>query len=295
MTIDIKKENILARMQLPGSPYQLALLRILLGIQIFYSSSSKVFDLLQVVDGSGKPTIFPSFVDDLIAENVNYLIPIVKFLSVALVLGILTKYITYLLTISFILLFGFLYSEFDAPVPWIYIWFPLIILSFSRCSDVWSVDRLLKTTHAEKTSLSVYRWPIEMIIGWFAYIYVAAGIAKIIPFSKGFVWLDGATSQKIVYERFLDSLLYYVLGKPFFDYTGYSFVFSSLSILSIIIELSCIILYFTSKFNYWILFFVLSMHFFLYLVGVPGFGQLAAILGVSLINPKFFIEILEAR
>jgi hypothetical protein len=292
MRINISKENILSRTQLPGSALQLALFRIALGVQIFYSSSSKLFDLLQVVDGTkGTKTIFPSFIDNfIITISSPYLVIVVQVLSFFLVLGLFTKYILPLLFIGFVLLFSFWYSKFNAPVPWLYIWFPLLILSFSRCSDKLSLDAKLGLTKPETENTTIYRWPIEIIVGWFAYIYVAAGLAKIIPFHKGLGWMYGGTSQGIIHDRFLDSVLYYIFGKPFFDYTEYSLLFGALSIFSLLIELFCIVLFFTNRFNYWIIFLVISMHFFLYLTGVPAFMQTALILCVCLLPPKLFTK-----
>lgn len=288
--INTSRENILSRMQLPGSAMQLAVFRIALGLQIFYSSSSHLFDLLQVVDGTkGTKTIFPRYVDAVIASiSTPYLVVLVQVLSLFLILGLFTRYLLPLLFISFILLFSFWYSKFNAPVPWLYIWFPLLILCFTKCSDQLSLDRLFGWTKEEKVNTVVYRWPIEVISGWFAYIYVAAGLAKFIPFHKGLTWLNGATSQKIIHDRFLDSVLCYIFEKPFFDYSAYYWFFGFLSIFSLLIELSCIVLYFTNRLNYWILALVVSMHFFLYLTGVPGFMQTALVLSICLLPPELF-------
>ena len=188
-------------------------------------------------------------------------------------------------------MFSFWYSKFDAPVPWLYIWFPLLILCFSRCSDILSLDNLFKITKQDKVNLYLYRWPIELVVGWFAYIYFAAGIAKIIPFYKGLGWLNGGTSQGIIHDRFMDSVLYFIFEEPFFDYSSYSWIFASLSIGSLLIELLCVLLFFTNRFNYLIIGLVIVMHFFLYLTGVPGFMQTALILSICLLNQSIFNNI----
>lgn len=211
-----------------------------------------------------------------------------QVLSVFLVLGLFTRYILPVLTTVFILAFGFWYMKFNAPIPWLYVWFPLVILCFTRCADRLSLDARLGFTKEEHQKTNIYRWPIEVVTAWFAYIYVAAGIAKLLPFSKGIAWLDGATSQKIIYDRYLDSFLHYVVGRPLFDYTQYTWLFAALSIGSLLIELACIILFFTNRYNNWIIFLIGSMHLFLYLTGVPGFMQVALVLSICLLSPRWF-------
>lgn len=64
MPTNWSKENIIARMGLPGSALQLAVFRIAIGLQVFYSSSSELFALLQTVDGTKETkTMFPTVMD----------------------------------------------------------------------------------------------------------------------------------------------------------------------------------------------------------------------------------------
>lgn len=276
-------------MQQNGAANQLAIFRILFGLQVLYGSCSMLFDLLLVVKGTNKPTIFPDFFDAFVASiAVPYLQTATIVLSVFLILGLFTRYILPLLFVSFLLLFSFWYSKFDAPVQWLYIWFPLLILCFSRSEDSYSLDNLIGLSRKSSPLKNAYRWPIELVSGWFVYIYFAAGLAKILPIVKGINWLDGGTSQQIIYERFLDSVLCFIFNKPFFDYATNSWIFAALSIGSLIIELLCILIFFTNRFNYLIIFLVMSMHFFLYLTGVPAFMQTALILSICLLPPKLF-------
>ncbi|RMB57439.1 hypothetical protein EAX61_11880 [Dokdonia sinensis] len=299
MSYSVFENNILNRINFAGSGNQLAIFRILLGLQIFYSSNSKLIDLLQVAGGTSETvTIFPSFLDTLIASTlVDYLQIIVPVLSVLLILGFLTRFVAPLLFISFLFLFDFWYINFDAPVPWLYIWFPLLIICFSKSSDNISLDALVfgKTLQTQNIQYNSYRWPIELVSAWFVYIYFSAGLAKIFPVTTLIEWMQGGTSQNILYERFLDSFLHYTFNEPFFDYSSNNYIFSILSILSIIVELSVIIILFTNRYNKIIIFLILSMHFFLFLTGVPGFMQLALILGICLINPKLFNDYPQTR
>ena len=298
MKINLAEENILSRMEKPGSAHQLALFRMLLGLQIFYSSSSRIFQLSAYVSvPSGTNNILPDFLDDMIATAaVPYLQMITQVLSLFLVMGLFTKYILPLLFTSFFLLFSFYYERNNAPIPWLYIWFPLLLLNFTKCSDALSLDayfRLQKPLTNLKSS--VYRWPVEMVAGWFAYIYVAAGIAKIIPIYKGLNWWKGGTSQEIMYNRYLDSMYFYMFEKPLFDYTENYWVFAILSIASVLIELICVLILFTHRYNGLIIALVVFMHLFLYLAGVMGFMQLALILSICLIQPAFFNKLFKER
>lgn len=283
------RNNIFNRLSLNGSAYQLALLRIIFGLQILFSSSSKIFEFLQLVPGTNyTKTIFSGpFQEFINIYAIDSLQIMVQILTVFFIFGFLTKWITPLLFISFIFLFSFLYSKFDAPVPWLYIWFPLLVFSFSDVSRVWSIDNLLNKQKINLTHQK-YRWPIELLIGWYAYIYFAAGLAKIFPIFKGIAWLDGGTSHRIMYDRYLDSALHYIFGHPLFDYSEGNLLFAILTIGALVIELFCVLLFFTNRFNLLIYFLVLAMHSFLFLVGVPAFGVLSLILGVSLINPSVF-------
>ena len=298
MRIKLREENILARMEQPGSVHQLALFRILLGLQILYSSSGLIFQFIQQVpDTALTNNIFPGSFNhwiDVIAIPV--LQPITQILSIFLVLGLFTRYILPVLFTSFILLFSFYYSRHNAPHPWIYIWFPLLILSFTKSNDVLSLDRVFGIVKPPTNPTSnIYRWPMEVIAAWMAYIYVAAGVAKLIPVYKALRWLEGGTSQELLYHRFLNSLYFYLFKQPLFDYTKFHWIFSGLSIASLIIELSCIMIFFTRRFNFTLFILLFVMHFFLYLVGVLGFMQLALLLSVSLISPAFFSKLFKEK
>jgi hypothetical protein len=278
-------------MEKPGSAHQLAVFRILLGIQILYSSSSRLFQLSAYVDvSSGTKNIFPGFLNDVIDwMAVPYLQVLTQVLSVFLLFGLLTRYILPVLSISFLLLFSFYYSKNNAPIPWLYIWFPLLLLNFTRCSDAISLDSLFKWQKPLPDLRSKdYRWPLEVVAGWLAYIYVAAGLAKLLPLYKGWYWLQGGTSQEIMYNRYLDSIYFYMFGKPPFDYTANNWIFAILSITSVFVELICILILVTNRFNGLIISLLIGMHLFLYLTGVMGFMQLTLILSVSLVNPAYF-------
>lgn len=298
MNINLREENMLVRMEQPGSVHQLGVFRILLGLQIFYSSSGKIFQLLlQVNDTADTKNIFPQWINQWVdAIAIPYLQPVTEVLSIFLVLGLFTRYILPVLSISFILLFSFYFSRHNAPHPWLYIWFPLVLLNFTKCSDALSVDKLIHLVKPLPDPASnAYRWPMEIISGWLAYIYIAAGLAKLLPIYKGWQWLKGGTSQDMLYHRFLNSIYFYVFKQPMFDYTQYQWIFVALSIASIGIEMFCIMIFFTRRFHLAVFLLLMVMHFFLYLHGVLGFMQLALILSISLVHPDFFAKLFNAQ
>ena len=282
-------DNFFQRIRQPGSPYQLAAFRIAVGAQIFYAAHSKIFDLLLVVGARQEvDTIFPQAMDDYItAYLVPSLILICKVLSGFLIVGLLTRIILPLLTLAFTLLFSYYYLGVNAPIHWLYLWFPLIVLCFADSARVLSIDSLLlkgRDIHDPQQ----YRWPVEMCRLWFVYIYFSAGLAKIFPIIKGITWIYGTTSKEIVYYRFLESPFFYIFGKPFFDYASTVWIFTLLSVLALLIELSTIVILFTSKYNLVVLVLVLCMHMFLYLTGVAGFMQTAIVLGITLLPVGWF-------
>lgn len=283
-------KNILDRIRKPGSALQLALLRIAIGAQIFYAANSKIFDLLLAVnDTQGTVTIFPAFVDHFIAEYlVSYLVLATQILAGMMVFGLFLKVVLPLLFVTFLLLFSYYYMGANAPLQWLYFWFPLLVLSFASCGDRLSLDNFFRSNKSSNQEKNTYRWPVEMCVLWFVYIYFAAGIAKLLPLPTGIEWLAGGTSQDIIYNRFLDSPFYYIFKEPFFDYSSNHWVFSILSIGALLTELSTILLLFTQRYNLIILAAVTGMHFFLFMTGVAGFMQTALILGFALIPPEYF-------
>lgn len=284
------KSNIINRFAWEGSPYHLAFFRMAISLHVVYACSVNTFDFFVFLGESqkGMLTIWPSSLDELIAEK---LIMPLRYIAIAsgvlMFFGLFTKWATRILAIAFLFLFGFYYQSANAPVHWLYFWFPLLYLGFARTADVWSIDALIKKQKLA-ISRSEYRWPIELGVAWFVYIYFAAGIAKIFPLNKGMGWLSGGTSQNIIFNRFLDSPWYFILGKPFFDYSQHGWVFGLLSVLALALEMFTIVLLFTNRFHIIVWGLLYVMHLFLYMAGVASFSQMALVLGIVLINPSFF-------
>ncbi len=284
--------NILQRMRLPGSPVQLAVLRVTIGAQVFYAVHSEIFSLLLAV-GDRQPvrTIFPGWLDDLLAAHtIPALLLGCKVLSVLLVIGLFTRVVLPLLTIAFLLLFSFYYLGANAPAQWLYMWFPLLVFCWADTHAVWSLDAWLASRRGAVVARKDvrYRWPLELCVLWFCYIYFAAGVAKVLPVIKGVSWLNGQTSKEIIYNRFLDSPFHYVFGEPFFNYADGSGFFAIITVMALLLELYTVVLLFTARRHLLILFMVTIMHLFLYMTGVAGFTQTALVLGVALMPMSWF-------
>jgi hypothetical protein len=281
-------DHVFNRISWPGSSLQLAVFRIAIGLQILYAVNSKVFPmLLKVGKQQNVYTIFPNWFDQFIANHlVEMLVVSCTLLSLLLIIGLLTRFVLPLLLISFLLLFSFYYLGANAPVNWLYFWFPLLTLCFSNSQHSLSLDSLI--FKYERTNSQQYRWPIEMASVWFVYIYFSAGLAKVFPVTKGVDWIYGITSKEIIYYRFLDSPLFYIFQKPFFNYAEETWVFTGLSLSALVLELSTILILFTRRFTMPIFSLLLTMHLFLYLTGVASFTQMALVLGISLLNPQLF-------
>lgn len=284
--------DLIRRFRWPGSPYHLAALRIAIGAQTLYAVNSKIFDLLLAVGKRQKvTTIFPAWFDDFTAAH---LVPgLVVFCTVGAILltiGLFTRVVLPLLTTAFIVLYGFYYLGANAPAQWLYLWFPLLVLCFARSQDVWSLDAMLVRRRGGRTEQDPvnYRWPIELCVLWFCYIYFAAGLAKVLPMSKGFAWFNGQTSKEIIYYRYLDSPFHYLFGEPFLNYAEASVIFGVITVAALLLELATIVLVLTNKYHLWILGLLVAMHLFLYMTGVGGFTQTALMLGIALMPMTWF-------
>ena len=278
------------RIEEPGSALQLGIFRALIGFQVFYASSTKAFEYWQYIGQfMNTRTWLPASVELFIAEHlVTFLQMTTQASSIFVILGLATRYALPICTIAFLLLFSYSYRSFDAPVQWLYLWFPLVVLSFSKCAEKFSLDSVIRKQVSQSDSQHHYQWPLEMVIAWFSYIYVAAGIAKVVPLSIFLPWLEGGTSKGIMYARFLDSPLYFIFGKPLFNYADEYWIFAILTAGSVIVELSALLLLFGRIFYMPVIAAIVVMHWFLYFTGVAGFSQTALVLAFAFLPTKWF-------
>jgi hypothetical protein len=278
------------RIEEPGSALQLGIFRALIGLQVFYASSTKAFEYWQYIgEFMNTRTWLPASAEIFIAEHlVTFLQMTTQASALFVILGLGTRYALPICTIAFLLLFSYFYRSFNAPVQWLYLWFPLVVLSFSKCAEKFSLDSALPKQASQSGAQFYYQWPLEMVIAWLSYIYVAAGIAKIVPLSFFLPWLEGGTSKGIMYARFLDSPLYFIFGKPLFNYADEYWLYAILTAGSVIVELSAVLLLFGRIYYLPVISAIVIMHWFLYLTGVAGFSQTALILAFAFLPAKWF-------
>jgi hypothetical protein len=281
------------RIEEPGSGLHLGFFRAVLALQVFYASSSKAFEYWQYIgEFMNTRTWLPSAAEVFIAQHLVAPLQLTTQVSAIFVaLGLATRLALPICTVSFLFLFSYSYRCFDAPVQWLYLWFPLVVLCFSKCADRFSLDSLIRKHAPERVGAKAfYQWPLEMVIAWFFYIYVAAGIAKIVPLSNFLRWLEGGTPKGIMYARFLDSPLYFIFGKPLFNYAEEYWLFAILTAGSVVVELSAALLLIGRVYYLPVLASIIVMHWFLYFTGVAGFSQTALVLAVAFLPTKWFAK-----
>jgi hypothetical protein len=221
---------------------------------------------------------------DLISVNIETFLLILRVSAIAGIMGLFTRSSMTIQSLTYILVYAFHYSNFDAPVPWIYGWFPLIVLALSRCGDSFSLDvtvnRLLRRARMKSANVteSDYRWPLEIIRLWFVYIYFSAGLSKLLPLSGVITWIQHSPLQEILVYRYPYSNLYYIFGRPLFDYSLNVELLALGNLAAITLELTTFVMVVTKKFDLPIVLGITSMHFVLWLVGVPNFGLASFVL-----------------
>lgn len=292
----MKSDNILHRLHRPGSATHVSLLRVALGLAAFYASSSMIFPLLQE---SGYNEGYVAFIPaHLIAQiQADYLLPLARctqVLGLLFAAGLLTRVVTPALLVSFTLLFSVYYSAFGHPVHWIYLFFPLLLMCFARSADVFSIDALLRNHLRRKRPVArdpaIYRWPIELMVAWFAYIYVAGAISKMFPLQLGVIWLEGYAIKSVFVGRFLDSPLYYLGTSPLWNYAESFYPFVALSVVAMLTEMSALLLLWGTRWRMLVLPAIFGMHLVLLAVGVAGFLIPAFALSLACLPSEWFFR-----
>lgn len=291
-------DHFFKRMTERGSATQLACLRIIFGIYIFwlllFPGNLQIFEVLPALPLDKNQVHFfmvPAVISDLFINHNLLIIRVGIVAAVFMVLGLFTTIASWVTALCFIAthytLFKFSYYHNE----WPYLWLPLIILAIARCGDKLSLDAWLKQ---RKTSVSLdyssnaYRWPVEIIIAFFASLYFCAGFAKLVPIESGIKWLGGVPIQWLFATRLFDSPVYWFTGKPLFDYT-ILWPFTFFAITTVIVELSAGVIWFSRKYYLWGLGAILSLHLGIYIfTGMPGFFYTYLLFCFVFIPTRFF-------
>lgn len=273
-------------------PEYLAVVRVLFALWVLYESFGAQFRYFSEVGRSESTfTIFPNWVDEAIARNSHILLLVLQLAAFFVLIGLFTNFATWTLAITYLFLYSYHYLSFNAPVPWLYGWFPLIVLALSPSGERWSIDAYMSPKKVHSTSAR-FGWPLDAMRLYFIYIYFSAGISKLLPLSDVLDWVINSPAQEIFVYRYPHSFAYYLLGRPLFDYSDAEILFSIGAFITLILELSIIVMFFTDRFDYVFLLLILVMHSALYLTGVPNFGLASLVLMSPIVlrklNPRFF-------
>jgi len=293
MKTAIFTSNIVERLKLDGSAHKLALFRIVLGLVILYLSTQSTFEYIYEIGNLGrKVTIFPRFIDNWTITYLMELNYLVTALSIFFIFGLFYRYIAPLFMIAFILMYNGAYTAQFIHNYWPYFWFALVIMSFAPAADKYALDNFWHK--AKNKNLSEYRWPTESIKLWFALIYIWAGLAKITPLANSYIWIQGGTIKNIFIERFQASPIYYIFEKPAFNYVeDYQWVYLIFGISTVVLELSGLVLLFTSKFDKFILPSLILFHLTITLSGIgPSLFIASLTLSFVFIDEKLFAKYL---
>lgn len=287
------KNDVLSRIGLPGSALQLALLRTALGAYCFLICGSRFFELAPIVNAPRRRlTYFGETSQRFIAENFFTgsvtIGEVSQVLALLVAVGLLIRLTLPLLAVSFTAQFSFYYWTTGYPNQWVYLVFPLFLLSFSRCGDRFSLDACFRGRRGASADPQHYRWPVEICSVWYVYIYAAASFAKMFPVKNGVRWLEGGTIKNILWQRFLDSPLHYLFERPLFDYASSYWVFVILAGIAIFTETVVLVVLFTNRFNIHVLILIAGMHLALILTGVAGFFLASSVLAIALLPPGWF-------
>src|SRR5262249_24117747 len=126
--------------------------------------------------------------------------------------GLFTRPALILCGVCFLLTQNFWFRMSLFHDDWLYFNAYLWILAFSPSSDAWSVDAWLRRRRGLDAPAPSRRHTlaIELMVLWFAGIYVAAGLAKIFPLVKVWDWVSGYRAQRFAQEFLLDSPIYWL-------------------------------------------------------------------------------------
>jgi hypothetical protein len=277
-----------ARIRQPGSPRHLAVIRIVFAAHLATVFASPAIPLLREIGGNPHwmtATWFPAPLEAWCAENAVTLAHVGLAASLLMLVGLLTRPATIVVTACFLATQHYWYRSTVFHDDWLYFTFFLLVMCFARTADAWSVDASLRPRPAPDPT--AWRWPVEVMIAWFALLYVAAGVAKLFPLSKGVVWLTGTSARELAVEFVQDSPVHWLTGSSLFDYREL-WPFGLASVGTVCVELSAITLVLTHRWRVPVLVAIVAMHLSIWSLGIPGFVQIALVSSVLFFPPEAF-------
>lgn len=263
-----------ARLSWPGSARQLALVRIALSVHLMTVFSSPAVDWLAEVQP--KPmvwarTAFPGWLEALITPALNAQLNLVGLGLVALLaVGLGTRLVAPAVFAVFLLTQNHWFRHSLVHDDWVYLVFELGVLAFARSGDAWSLDARLGWAKPAEDPRA-YRWPIEWMLLWVGVVYAAAGLAKITPLDKGWLWLSGATAQDFAVWFSRESPWFWWLGETPFDYRATLWPWAVSAWATVVVEIGALALLFTRRLHLAVAVALAGMHLTIWTLGIPFF------------------------
>lgn len=267
--------HVLERLRWPGSARQIAVFRIVLGVHLATIFMSPNVPLLLQLGSPEFPTtqsVFPVAFEEWVLPWLMTASHVGVMGSLLLAAGALTRVVAPVVLVCYVVTQNYYYRSTTAHDDWLYFTFCLLILCFARSSDALSIDsRFHKSVPRDAID---YRWPVELMLAWFGLLYTAAGLAKILPLRKGWVWLQGGTLEAVVISLIPDSPWHWIAGSIPFDYR-IRWPWVLLSLGTVIVELGACSLWFSRRAAWPVFLSVLSLHLGIYVFGIAGFFWIA--------------------
>lgn len=288
----VRPPAVWAQLSQPGSALQLALVRTMVGAHLSFVLMSPALPLLARIGGAPHPmaqTSVPHAIEALLSwPQVVWIARTGAVAAVAMAIGLSTRLAIGVVLAAFLITQNYWFRATVSHDDWLYFVFPLLVLSFSRCSDRFAVDAAIRRSPAlTGDARSAYRWPIELIVGWFAFLYVAAGIAKLFPLRKGILWLSGRSVQSFAVEFLHDSPLFWLLRHTPFDYR-LLWPFTVASLATVMLELGAGALPLLDKRRPLLFLALLCMHASIWALGIPGFVQIGLAFLFAMVPPRAY-------
>ncbi|MEI8259053.1 MAG: HTTM domain-containing protein [Deltaproteobacteria bacterium] len=279
------------RLGMPGSARHLALVRIVFALHalsVLTTPAIPMLEELAVRPHQLTRTYVPRLVEAVAARHIEALVLAGVVLSLLAAVGLFTRVAVPLLLAVFVLTQNYWFRGSAFHDDWLYFMFDLLVLSLAPCADAWSVDCWLRRRRpSPDRPPNAHRWPVEMMIAWFAGIYVAAGIAKLFPLRKGLLWLSGASTQQLAWEFMHSSPIVWVHHRPLFDYSV-RWPFQIASYATALVELGAAAIFVSRRAYTPVLASLMVLHAGIHAFGIPAFVRICLMSAVLLLPPEGF-------